>query len=152
MIAIIEGIDRVGKTTLANKLHDEYGFEIYKSERQETSSMNYGSIRGLIDFLKWYKPSRNIVIDRFHWTEAVYGLVERNDSFTYDHIDEIESMMTEDFVLLYVRPTDIKWSSAQHGSDLSKHLKLFDALYEKTTMNKYVFTHLDLDKVKEVMQ
>lgn len=26
MIAIIEGIDRVGKTTLANKLRDEYGF------------------------------------------------------------------------------------------------------------------------------
>ena len=40
MIVIIEGIDRVGKTTLANKLHDEYGFEIYKSERQDIFKWN----------------------------------------------------------------------------------------------------------------
>ena len=163
MIAIIEGIDRVGKTTLANLIHEKYNMPILKQERiggNSTDSgfimaMNYCRTINLIDFWNWDHFTDDIIIDRFHWTEAVYGLVDRHDDRSMSNVNAVEDLMHEcldKYLIVYVEPTDIKWSSEQHGSDLSEHVAAFDRLYEQCSLHKCRCTHESYDNVLHMIE
>lgn len=168
MIIIIEGIDRVGKTTLANMLSERFNIPIYKQERiggneiqlnitarnsgrlQKSSNllMNYTRARTLVDFWNWNGYNDNIIMDRFHWTEAVYSLVDRHSPEVRTMMENIErEMLTQKdkYLIIQVMPVDIKWSSRQHGSDLVRHQKEFDDLYNKSKLNKYRCTYYSFD-------
>lgn len=168
MIIIIEGIDRVGKTTLANKLSERFGIPIYKQERiggneiqlnvtcrnngrlmkSSNMLMNYTRARTLVDFWNWIGYNDNIIMDRFHWTEAVYSLVDRHSPEVRTMMESIEAEMLKQkdkYLIIQVMPVDIKWSSRQHGSDLTRHQKEFDDLYNKSKMNKYRCTFYSYD-------
>ena len=157
MIIIIEGIDRVGKTTLANKLSEQYNIPIYKQERiggndiqlnleragnmlkESNVVMNYCRARTLVDFWNWSGFKENIIMDRFHWTEAVYGLCDRNSDEPMRMMEAIERQMLEQkdkYLIIQVMPVDIKTSSRQHGYDLTRHQKEFDRLYNMSKLNK----------------
>lgn len=162
MIIIIEGIDRVGKTTLANKISNEFNIPILKQERiggnnqsdNDNALINYGSIIGLINFLNNDFFKDNLIIDRFHWTEAVYSLINRNNKNPMLKIPTIETCMEKQhdkYLIIQVQPVDINWSIRQHGSDLLKHQKEFDKLYEKCKLNKYCCTFFSFDMcLKEI--
>lgn len=162
MIIIIEGIDRVGKTTLANMLSERFNIPIYKQERiggnnqqlnipfggrtngktliRNNLLLNYCRAKTLVDFWNWNGYNDNIIMDRFHWTEAVYGLVDRGSVEPMNLMKELEKDMLSEkdkYLIIQVMPTDIKWSSKQHGSDLTEHQKLFDELYSESKLNKY---------------
>lgn len=152
MIIIIEGIDRVGKTTLAQKLSGEFGIPILKQERiggneqstDDSALINYGRAVGLIDFWNWEGFNQNIIVDRFHWTEAVYSLVDRNSPEVRTMMENVEAEMLKQkdkYLIIQVMPVDIKLSSRQHGSDLVRHQKEFDDLYDKSKLNKYRCTY-----------
>ena len=168
MIIIIEGIDRVGKTTLANMLSERFSIPIYKQERiggneiqlnitarksgrlQKSSNllMNYTRARTLVDFWNWKGYNDNIIMDRFHWTEAVYSLVDRHSPEVRTMMENIEAEMLKQkdkYFIIQVMPVDIKWSSRQHGSDLVRHQKEFDDLYNKSKLNKYRCTFYSYD-------
>lgn len=168
MVIIIEGIDRVGKTTLANMLSERFNIPIYKQERiggneiqlnmscrnngrlMKSSNllMNYTRARTLVDFWNWMGYNENIIMDRFHWTEAVYGLVDRHSPEVRTMMENIEVEMLKQkdkYLIIQVMPVDIKWSSRQHGSDLTRHQKEFDDLYDKSKMNKYRCTYFSYD-------
>ena len=158
MIIIVEGIDRVGKTTLVNLIHDKYNMPVLKQERiggniansNDTMHINYGRIIGLIDFWNWQYFTDNIIIDRFHWTDAVYSLIDRHNGTSVANNKFIEEFMNkciDKYLIIYVKPTDIKWSSEQHGSDLSRHAAMFDYLYEQCVLHKCCCTHESYDKV-----
>ena len=168
MIIIIEGIDRVGKNTLANMLSERFGIPIYKQERiggneiqlnitvrnsgrlQKSSNllMNYTRARTLVDFWNWVGYTNNIIMDRFHWTEAVSSLVDRHSPEVRTMMENIEAEMLKQkdkYFIIQVMPIDIKWSSRQHGSDLVRHQKEFDDLYNKSKLNKYRCTYYSYD-------
>lgn len=156
MIIIIEGIDRVGKTTLANKLSERFGIPILKQERiggneqstDDSALINYGRAVGLIDFWNWEGFNQNIIVDRFHWTEAVYSLVDRKNPIPMQYLPFVETCMQKQidkYLIIQVMPVDIKWSSRQHGSDLVRHQKEFDDLYNKSKLNKYRCTFYSYD-------
>lgn len=168
MVIIIEGIDRVGKTTLANMLSERFNIPIYKQERiggneiqlnmscrnngrlMKSSNllMNYTRARTLVDFWNWMGYNENIIMDRFHWTEAVYGFVDRHNPEVRTMMENIEAEMLKQkdkYLIIQVMPVDIKWSSRQHGSDLTRHQKEFDDLYNKSKMNKYRCTYFSYD-------
>ena len=156
MIIIIEGIDRVGKTTLAQKLSGEFGIPILKQERiggneqstDDSALINYGRAVGLIDFWNWEGFNQNIIVDRFHWTEAVYSLIDRHSPEVRTMMENIEVEMLKQkdkYFIIQVMPVDIKWSSRQHGSDLVRHQKEFDDLYNKSKLNKYRCTYYSFD-------
>lgn len=168
MIIIIEGIDRVGKTTLANKLSERFGIPIYKQERiggndiqlnigcrnndglmkSFNALMNYTRARTLVDFWNWIGYNDNIIMDRFHWTEAVYGVVDRHSLEAKIMMESIEAEMLKQkdkYLIIQVMPVDIKWCNRQHGSDLTRHQKEFDDLYNKSKMNKYRCTYFSYD-------
>lgn len=146
MIIIVEGIDRVGKTTLCKKLSDELGFPIFKNvpylDGVRTSQCENELINQLINFMECTKP--NVILDRFHASEFVYGKLERNyknyDVFVFD-----ERLSKLDCILLYVRPTDVKCSSDEHGKDLTKHLLAFDNFMVSTRIESFVCDYNTLD-------
>lgn len=167
MIVILEGIDRVGKTTIAEVLRDNLGFEIFKKERTEIKGVsnvidesvaegiiNYGNALGLVDMFNWDGFDKNIVIDRFHWTEAIYSRIDRKQFLPMKYMGYVESKMLEKkekYLMVYVRPTDINYSSRAHGSDLTAHLEWFEKLYINSGLPKYMATFYSKDLVvKEV--
>ena len=176
MVIIIEGIDRVGKTTLANKISEEFDVPIYKQDRiggnfvnlsrsrsGNTSAYinildNYVRAKTLVDFWNWSGFTQNIIMDRFHWTEAVYSLVDRDCLLQYENMKLIEKSMLEHkdkYMIIYIVPTDIKWSSRQHGKDLTRHNEEFYRLYKDSKLNKYMCSlfsiDMAIDKVRGIL-
>ena len=176
MVIIIEGIDRVGKTTLANKISEEFDVPIYKQDRiggnfvnlsrrrsgntmiQQNVLHNYIRANTLVDFWNWSGFTQNIIMDRFHWTEAVYSLIDRNSPEQYENMKLIEKSMLEHkdkYMIIYVVPTDINWSSRQHGKDLTRHNEEFNMLYKDSKLNKYMCSlfsiDMAIDKVRGVL-
>ncbi len=168
MIIIIEGIDRVGKTTLAKKLSEKYNIPIFKQERiggneiqlnmgcrnngrmMKSSNilMNYIRACTLVDFWNWSGYNENIIVDRFHWTEAVYSLVDRNSTEPMHMMMHLEREMLKQkdkYLIIQVMPTSIKESSRQHGKDLSKHQEEFNKLYDESKLNKYRCSYCSID-------
>lgn len=146
MVIIIEGIDRVGKTTLANMISKKYHIPIFKQERIEKGTLtafgevgnyyeNYIRAKSLVEFWNSDSFTQDIIIDRFHWTEAVYSWVDRDAIIpsklmlcTDDSVQRLMSKKRDKYIIIYVKPTDIEWSSQQHGKDLHRHNDMFDAV------------------------
>jgi len=166
MIVIVEGIDRVGKTTLINKIVKELGFikyegiekydkinskNFYLTQRIETEKLFAAtSVLKAIDKMKG-----NIIIDRFHVSEYVYGLCERGyfNSECFEVDDILGSLNT---TLILVRPKDIKQSIKEHGKDLYRHSLLFENFCQETSIKHKIICNYDnldyaFNKVKEEM-
>lgn len=167
MIIIVEGIDRVGKTTLANKLSSELNIPVFKKERicgneakdEEATAFNYGNAAGIVDIWNWIDFKQDMIVDRFHWTESVYGQVERgsNDSkYFMGLIEERMLLRKNKYLMIYMRPTSIERSSEEHGKDLSEHLKRFDELATNTQLSLIVGDYNQIDEivktVKEILK
>ena len=178
MIFIIEGIDRVGKTTLANKLSEKFNIPIYKQERLGGNDVNldliaagnkhavdrnifsnYIRANSLVDFWNSDAFKQNIILDRFHWTESVYSLVDRGSREPMQYMACVEAEMLKNkdkYFIIQVMPTDIKRSSAEHGKDLVKHQVEFDMLYDSSRLNKYRCSYgtidLCIDKVEKLLK
>lgn len=177
MIIIIEGIDRVGKTTLCEMIEEKYadseGFRRFKDDTRYAHdylnrAVNTEKINTLQNLIEAGFVD-NIILDRYHITEFVYGAIERsykNDDMYdidrrlaivggSDHVedeDEIDSAMMVDglfhteVVLIYVVPVDIKKSSEEHGYNLERHLKWFNGFYENSLIeNKIKVDYETLD-------
>ena len=155
MIVIVEGIDRVGKTTFCNKLSESLNIPIYKKDRvnitasaRDSALINLGDAIGTIDFWNSNCKYESIIVDRFYWTEYVYTKIERYHDISKDNIQAVENrMMTkrDNYIIVYVRPTNVEWSSSRHGSSLQPHLSEFDELFSASKLNILVtdFNHLD---------
>lgn len=188
MIIIVEGIDRVGKTTLCEMI-EEYYADVMSIRRfkddtryvhnylnEEINTEKNNTIMNMIE----QGVIENIILDRFHMTEFVYGLVERaykNDNMydidrrladidkpdtSIDSEDDIDPGMSydghihNDVVLIYVVPVDIKKSSEENGYNLERHLKWYDIFYDNTLIkNKikvdYETLGLALDFIDEIL-
>lgn len=87
MIVILEGANRCGKTTLAKHLIDNYGFAYFKdvrskpkyiTESKKTMSVIVSyEIEAIANLLKSISNDINLIVDRFHFTEFVYGNIMR---------------------------------------------------------------------------
>ena len=154
MIVVVEGIDRVGKTTLCNKLKNEFNIPIHKyngiinysemNNREETDKM-------LMTVQILQETNSDIILDRFNFSDYVYGITERDYGFVAASrwltiIDEKLSSL-EDVFLILVEPTNLERSSKEHGKDLSLHKKLFDDLFKESRIkNKWKCTYNTLNE------
>ena len=162
MIIIIEGIDRVGKTTLANKLSSELNIPIFKKDRigknkdisYNSMVVNFGNATGLLDMWNWSEFNADIIVDRFHWTESVYGTIERHPDtrFYMDIIEKIMMLKKEKYLMIYMRPTSIERSSEEHGKDLSEHLKRFDELATNTELDLIIGDYNQIDDIVKTVK
>lgn len=144
MIVVIEGIDRVGKTTLAKKL-EEKGFVYLKDEfvipqlytdAQRFKDYSIGKCDSFVAIAKLLQSKgKSVVIDRLHLTEIVYGVCERGGNVHDEAIWAIDKALDElGAYLCYVVPSDIELSNELHGEEQSKKAKLFDSFVKLTSM------------------
>ena len=150
MLIIVEGISRVGKTTLCNKIKNKFGIPIYKHNKSLTdySEMSDNNeVEKMLCMLDMYKtiPS-DIIFDRFHFSNAVYGILLRNYDkvAAFENIIKIESYIKQleiECILIKVSPNNIEESSRQYGKDLRPFENLMSELYDNSILNKYNCTY-----------
>ena len=155
MIIIVEGIDRVGKTTLCNKISNKFNVPIYKHVGNfEYSNMDNNNetdkMLQILQVMKLVGSERILVLDRFHLTDYVYGILNRN----YDkdkakvNFKQIEDFLDKnEAILIMLEPTDISMSSKEHGEDLSNHYNIFlDIFKESKIKYKWRCTYNTIDE------
>ena len=154
MIVIVEGIDRVGKTTLCNKFAEK-GFKYFKDVYFDgvpiTRRIASEKLRTTLEFFKLFKDE-NIVVDRFHITEFVYGALERN--YTSSEVEFIDKELALlDAVLILVNPVnaeDLDRASRVHGKDLTIHNSIFNTFYKVSSIKrKHICDFNSLDFIVE---
>lgn len=158
-IIVVEGIDRVGKTTIANKIRIESEFDQFtkfQMYKHDESFVSYDKMdtdneadkmAQLLTMADMFNC--NVLFDRFHLSDFVYGVVDRGYKFSdaYNNMRAIDVMLSDmNSVLVYVKPTDLKMSSDEHGSDLTKHDGLMTAAFHDSLMNKI---EVDYNVVKD---
>jgi nucleoside 2-deoxyribosyltransferase len=148
MIAIIEGIDRVGKTTLC-KMLEEKGFLYFKDtwcvgqmiEDSDIPMYSLGKLDTSLSMLRMLSSAGiNIAVDRLHLTELVYGLVERGKVMA-EQIAMIDRMLgvLPDICLIIVGPTNQAESNRQAGMKLDGHASVFKALHGFSSIKRQMF-------------
>ena len=157
MIVIVEGIDRVGKSTLVDRIHRNINFPVYN--HVSIGSRNFDVIKNAEETDKFLQvievcnlSHANIIFDRFYMSDFVYGCIQRHYDFTeaLKNKDEIEMRLRKlDALLILVKPVNIEESSLQHGRDLSRHKRLFDFLYEESKLLKMEVTYDSLYKAEK---
>ena len=139
---IVEGIDRVGKTTLVNLLkestnmpvlNDTYLYET--SNMREDKRVNVEKIKTIVNFAR--DVSDKFIVDRLHWSEMIYGYCDRKYDNAVSVLDIEEELIKLGAKVILVVPTDLEESSRQHGNDLSKHARLFEVVFEDSKMKKF---------------
>ena len=154
MVIIVEGIDRVGKTTLCKKISNLSGYKVFKKDR-ETLSMdlseeyksyiNYGDALGIVQLVN-NGLVKDFIFDRFHWTEYVYSAIDRCSILSPILMDYIEVEMLkakDNWLMVYVKPKDLLKSSIEHGNSLEKHYNMYNKLLENTKLRTVVVNGYD---------
>lgn len=147
MLILIEGIDRVGKSTLAEKLHqaidgsilfdrtfDDSIVEFLKMEHsQSTTNARELELINAYDSMMEANQNTVFIVDRFHLSTALYESVLRNN-YTSSMVasKQIDRYFIDrnDVVLIHVKPSDIELSSRLHGSDLSNDARFMQMLVD----------------------
>ena len=163
MVIIVEGIDRVGKSTLCNKLSGKFKIPIHKYNGivpyyKMKSDEETDKFLGIIQLLQ--ETRSNIIFDRAYLTDFVYGIIERDYDhkkalFNFELIEfELQNLnITNDVHLVLMQPTDIMFSSYQHRKDLSLHNECFkDRFAESNIKHKYEINYNQIDDLVENMK
>lgn len=148
---IIEGIDRVGKSTLSKLLSEKLEAPIFHDNNKPPYVNNNCSNNNLIQGFITYKfelllsslfINSNVIVDRFHISEKVYNRM-RNCDFN-DFFDFDKRLSEENAVLILVVPDDIEKSSNEHGSSLKNHNVLFELFFWTSQMKKIKIKQSDI--------
>ena len=97
MNVILEGLDAAGKTTLAEKIRDKWGFSILHSTASTRNDLPYH-----LDLLDYRS---NTVFDRFHVGEYVYPKVyDRKAKMNYKELEEVERRIIDnnDIFIIFI--------------------------------------------------
>lgn len=150
MLVIVEGLDRVGKTTLVNKLKD-YGFitlkdEFINDEHEHFGTYSYGKCETAVTMIKkLVDQGYNVVMDRLHLTEMVYGKYLRHDIALPD-LSELDKYISENIpsLLVMVKPTDLSEGATRAEMDIRSYSimnDLFEKAFELSSINKMSCTY-----------
>lgn len=118
MLIIVEGCDGVGKTTFAERLQGATQGEL----------LHYGpptrpAVSEYTDDLASYEPNcgRDIVCDRYHWGELIYGPLYRGGSeLAAAGLDVVNEFLRERgavVVFLWNTPTTLRERHTRTGED-----------------------------------
>ena len=157
MIIAVEGIDRTGKSTFCEALSDSSGFtNFYAPESDIVKNKDKNMYDEADKCLKLATladlSSTDVVFDRFHISDFVYGIVNRN----YD-IDEAMMLFKKvdqklaklGVVVYYFKPRTVAYSSVLEGRDLSKEYELFELFKEASSC---VVIETDYDHVTQQVE
>ena len=160
MIVIVEGIDRVGKTTLCEKLQErgfvllkDGGLEMFSEDKREVqANASIAKIDSTFRFIEQMdKQGTNVVVDRLHLTEIVYAKCEKG-RVVYD--EDVLALEQEFFnnvgsraLLVLVEPTNAEEAFERSGTNQKKHIELFKSYYRTSPLMKLRTNFNELDDV-----
>lgn len=152
MIVVLEGIDRVGKTTLAKKLV-KAGFIYLKDEfvlqSKFFSNFNDYSLGKCDSFVAIIKrlndEGKNVVIDRLHITELVYGKCKRGTTNQAGCFALDMELANLGAILFLVEPSDINISNELAGEDQTEMNNLFKTYTKLSSMRHFKCNYDTLD-------
>ena len=157
MIIAVEGIDRTGKSTFCEALSNKTGFvNFYAPESDIVSNKDKNMYDEADKCLKLATladlSSTDVVFDRFHISDFVYGIVNRN----YD-VDEAMMLFKKvdqklaklGVAIYYFKPILVAYSSLLEGRDLSKEYELFELFKEASSC---VVIETDYDHVTQQVE
>lgn len=152
-IVIVEGVDRSGKTTVANALSRALNIPVFRNKEFGFKNEDHGrgavyetqKIWLMLNMVETFDA--DVIFDRLHLSEYVYGMIDRgyinNNVWKID--DRLKSL---DAVIVLVKPYDIESSSLLHGKDLTEYEEQFEWIAEHVTSCDVVTgTMLDVDEI-----
>ena len=151
MIVILEGLERTGKTSVAEILENNFGFIRFK-DHNHFKLMDINSIANRLDstlsmLVALDKAGKNIVLDRFHISELIYGTNDRgyrNHDFEHIYyIDEVLSHLNTKLFLLERNADDEYVDAFPRNvsiSGLEEYQKKFRYTFDKSFIeNKCIY-------------
>lgn len=146
MLIIVEGIDRVGKTTLCNRISEKFNIPIWKEKLFTADSYEPKAVaEQMMTVIKLSRLlKKDLILDRFHLSEIVYGIVERRYDSPYMWI--IDNAIRDEACMILVDPVDLSKSSEEHGKDLTSHDDWFKKIFNDSRIHAKIQTnwnHMD---------
>lgn len=159
MICILEGENKTGKSTLAHYIEEHHGFRYIKVSQPGPE----GPYKEYTVILSSIKKGENVVIDRFHIGEEVYGPIYRGKScLTSEQFQEIEKKINDlNGILIYCYDTEdnIAKRFDEEGEEfadkdkIKKTLELYASAIKKSNLIKYkhkINGRMDLIKTNQI--
>lgn len=156
MIFLVEGIDRVGKSTLCDKLSKVTGAVVFRANSTQFVSNSDKDIYNEADkAYKLYKLAYDIgsdaIFDRMHLSDVVYATLRRGfdleSSFeVFKKIDEVANVYGVN--VIYIKPDEqggLSRCEKMAGESLEQDLKFFDRVYDMSICNKVCIHTSDID-------
>lgn len=144
MLIIIEGCDGTGKTTLANKLIEDFKFSYNKENKPPYDGFKY-----YIDRATSFKSGDNIILDRFHLGEIVYPSIKKDRTpldLTKQHLIEralipqntllILGKTSKDFI---INTFNTRGETYVNEDEIDEIVRLFDIHYKESFLNKIIY-------------
>ena len=126
MLIILEGIDGVGKTTLANLLSKTYDAGIIHATRETPN--DWAWFNELMDLAK----DRNIIMDRSFWGQFVYQEPDER-KLSWEQLHELEHRLYQEggrIIYVTANTSDILERLNGRAETLSRPLNLLKERYE----------------------
>jgi thymidylate kinase len=142
-LIIIEGLDGTGKTSLVQRLRDEYGYKIaFKTRNQDTEKLqelniNVNSYHEDVHFLnQWSSIGFNAICDRSFISAVVYGDINEKTAKIFDYCLEKIEKNKNDVFFVYLKAKDEiiierdeSWKGKQQLLQVKRYL--FDNIFNK---------------------
>lgn len=148
MVLILEGPNKCGKTTLAKFLVKEYNFAYFKDytvdDKLDTSfdprriEYEICAQARLLNSLAEYKL--NIVVDRFHISEFVYGLCRRG--YTSRAIGIAENVLRSDNVKLLLLTDEDEKINERVGKNEIDVINSYADGFIQSKLNKTIISNI----------
>ena len=151
MIVILEGLERTGKSTVAEILENNFGFIRFK-DHNHLRSMDLSSIANRLDstlsmLVSLDKAGKNIVLDRFHISELIYGTNDRGyRDYDFNHIYYIDEVLSHLNTKLYLLERNVNNEYVEafprkvNESGLLEYQKKFRYAFDKSYIeNKCIY-------------
>lgn len=147
MIFVLEGPDGAGKSTLARRLSETYGMEIWKKGPPSGDFMS----EYVLPLMQIQRTHKDVVLDRWHVGELTYGPLLRGKSMmTYGQAAYVELVLRTlgaTFIHVTASYETLLERINQRGDDLIKpeHLSHLMVDYETYTAGRNHWFVLDTD-------
>lgn len=137
MIIILSGLNKSGKTTLANKIKELGKFEYIKCSQPKIENGKNYAFEEYMGILDKIDKDKNYIIDRFHFGSFVYGPLYRNkEDFSLDCFYKIEERLLELDTLLILCIASDKFLIKKYQEENEEFAKLELISQEKELFKK----------------
>lgn len=161
MIIILEGVNKTGKTSFLNVLEHKLNVGLryynrkhlnnYKNKPEMMKLVTEVQLRTILELTPGMK--NNVIFDRFHITEKVYGKIDRG--YDMEYFKEIdEELVRQGAKMIYFVDSNAN-INARNNRDMSAYIDEFDKAMIESRVPVAVFNLRDIadeNKIKELLE